>query len=55
MSDKANESGRKAFESKMRFDLCIRDNRAAEDSTVFQIFNRVIDLLERVSPRHQLI
>jgi hypothetical protein len=35
--------------------LCIRDDRATEDSAVFQIINRFIDLLERVSPGHQLI
>jgi hypothetical protein len=27
----------------------------AEDSAVFQIVDRFVDLLERVSPRHQLI
>lgn len=36
-------------------DLSIRDNRAAEDSAVFQIVYRFIDLLERVPPRDQLI
>jgi hypothetical protein len=35
--------------------LCIRDDRATENSAVFQIINRFIDLLERVSPGHQLI
>ena len=39
----------------VRSGLCIRDDCAAEDSAVFQIVNRFIDLLERESPRHQLI
>jgi hypothetical protein len=39
----------------MRFDLSIGNDCAAEDSTVFQIINRFIDLLERIPPGDQLI
>lgn len=39
----------------VRCGLCICDDCPAEDSAVFEIANRLIDLLEPVSPGDQLI
>jgi hypothetical protein len=35
--------------------LCICDDGTAEDSAVFQIICRFIDLIQRISPGHELI